>query len=173
MDFQRGEHGMQYRHHAITMIATLAAVLTAAACGSSGSGSNSNGGGTTSGPVSGHSDTVTGVGSSATSGGGGGGGGGGNPYSTAPMARTRSAAEPYFFTPTPDTIAVGTTLNFVFQDVNHTVTFDMNPGTVANISSIAAGGVANADSTRTFSTAGTYTYHCSIHPYMTGTIVVH
>jgi plastocyanin len=158
----------QHRHRAITMIATLAAVLTAAACGSSGSGSSNNNGGGTSGPVSGHSDTVTGVGSAATS-----GGGGGNPYATGPAVHVRSASEPYFFTPTPDTITVGSTMNFVFQDVNHTVTFDTDPGSVANISSVAAGGVANADSTRVFAMAGTYTFHCSIHPYMTGTIVVH
>jgi plastocyanin len=164
----------QHRFHVLTLVATAAAVLAAAACGSSGNGSSNNGGGNTAGPVSGHSDTITGVGSSATSGGGG-GGGGGNPYSTAPSVRSRSAAEPYFFTPTPDTVAVGATVTFAFQDVNHTVTFsaDSNPGNVANISSIAAGGVANADSTRVFSTAGVYMFHCSIHPYMVGVIVVH
>jgi plastocyanin len=163
----------QHRFPVLTLVATAAAVLAAAACGSSGNGSSNNGGGNSSGPVSGHSDTITAVGSSATS--GGGGGGGGNPYSTAPVMRTRSSAEPYFFTPTPDTVAVGSTVTFAFQDVNHTVTFsaDSNPGDVANISSIAAGGVANADSTRVFSTAGVYMYHCSIHPYMVGVIVVH
>jgi plastocyanin len=162
----------QHRFQVLTLVATAAAVITVAACGSSGNGSSNNGGGTASGPVSGHSDTITGVGSSATS---GNGGGGSNPYSTAPIVRTRSAAEPYFFTPTPDTITAGSTVTFAFQDVNHTVTFstDSNPGNVANISSIAAGGVANADSMRVFSTPGVYMYHCSIHPYMVGVIVVH
>jgi plastocyanin len=157
----------QHTHHAFKIVVTAVAVFAAAACGSSGSGAGSNNS-TSAGPVSGHSDTVTGVGSSATS-----GGGSSNPYATGPSVHARSASEPYFFTPTPDTIAVGSTMNFVFQDINHTVTFDTNPGNVANISSLAAGGVARADSTRVFTTPGTYTYHCSIHPYMTGTIVVH
>ena len=38
--------------------------------------------------------------------------------------------------------------------------------------SAAIGGVTNADSTRVFSTPGTYMYHCSIHTYMMGTVVV-
>lgn len=157
-----------HTHQALTLAVTAIVVIAAAACGSSGSsGSNGNG----SGPVSGHSDTITGVGSAATTGGGG-GGGGGNPYSTGPSAHARSASQPYFFTPTPDTVHVGSTVNFVFQDVGHTVTWDNNPGGLANISSLAAGGVTNADSTRVPMTAGTYTWHCSIHTYMTGTLVV-
>jgi plastocyanin len=157
----------QHTQSALKIVATAIAIVTVAACGSSGSGSSNNNN-NSGGPVSGHSDTVVAVGSSATS-----GGGSSNPYSTGPSVHARSAAEPYFFTPTPDTITVGSTMNFVFQDVNHTVTFDTDPGNVASISSVAAGGVANADSTRVFAMAGTYTYHCSIHPYMTGTIVVH
>jgi plastocyanin len=30
----------------------------------------------------------------------------------------------------------------------------------------------NASVSRDFSVAGTYTYHCSIHPEMTGTVIV-
>jgi plastocyanin len=71
----------------------------------------------------------------------------------------------YFFSPTPDTVAAGSTVTFQFDDVAHTVTFDQNPGGLANIPA-----TSNADSTRTL-TAGTYTYHCSIHTYMSGTIV--
>jgi len=71
----------------------------------------------------------------------------------------------YFFSPTPDTIAAGSTMTFQFDDVMHTVTWVQNPGGVANIPA-----TSNADSTRVLS-AGTYTYHCSIHTYMHGTIV--
>jgi plastocyanin len=71
----------------------------------------------------------------------------------------------YYFSPTPDTVVAGSTVIFQFDDVMHTVTFVQNPGGVADIPP-----TSNADSTRTL-TAGTYTYHCSIHTYMTGTIV--
>ena len=71
----------------------------------------------------------------------------------------------YFFSPTPDTVVAGSTVTFQFDDVMHTVTWVENPGGVANIPA-----TSNADSTRVLP-AGTYTYHCSIHTYMTGTIV--
>jgi plastocyanin len=71
----------------------------------------------------------------------------------------------YYFSPTPDTVAAGSTVTFQFDDIMHTVTFVQNPGGVRDITA-----TSNADSTRVL-TAGTYTYHCSIHTYMTGTIV--
>ena len=71
----------------------------------------------------------------------------------------------YFFSPNPDTVVAGSAVTFQFDDVMHTVTWDENPGGVANIPA-----TSNADSTRVLP-AGTYTFHCSIHTYMTGTIV--
>jgi plastocyanin len=71
----------------------------------------------------------------------------------------------YFFSPNPDTVVAGSTVTFQFDDVAHTVTWDQNPGGVANIPA-----TINADATRVLP-AGTYTFHCSIHPYMTATIV--
>jgi plastocyanin len=65
----------------------------------------------------------------------------------------------------PDTVVAGSAVTFQFDDVTHTVTWDQNPGGVANIPA-----TSNADSTRVLP-AGTYTFHCSIHTYMTGTIV--
>jgi len=71
----------------------------------------------------------------------------------------------YFFSPTPDTVVAGSPVTFQFDDIAHTVTWVQNPGSVADIPA-----TNNADSTRVL-TAGTYTYHCSIHTYMHGTIV--
>jgi plastocyanin len=71
----------------------------------------------------------------------------------------------YFFSPTPDTVAAGSTVSFQFDDVMHTVTWVQNPGGVANIPA-----TSNADSTRVLP-AGTDTYHSSIYTYMHGTIV--
>ena len=70
----------------------------------------------------------------------------------------------------PDTITVvlgvNNTVTWINNDtVSHTVTSDtslFDSGTLA----------PGATYTRTFDQAGTYGYHCSIHPFMTGTVVV-
>ncbi len=63
-------------------------------------------------------------------------------------------------------IGVNNTVNFVNQDsVTHTVTAN---GGSFNSGDIAAGSTWN----HTFSTAGTYSFHCVYHTWMTGTIVV-
>jgi plastocyanin len=72
----------------------------------------------------------------------------------------------YYFSPSPDTVAAGSQVKFSFLDVAHTVTFDTGPAQIANIAL-----TSGADSVRTFPKAGTYTWHCSIHPYMHGTLV--
>lgn len=135
----------------------VAVALGAAACSSSMSPSNA-------GPVGGHSSTIVASGTSSMGNPGGGGGYGDG------MVRPFGSGE-FFFSPSPDTVAAGTTVTFQFGNVAHTVTFDTD-GSPANISSLALGGVMEGDSSRTFPTAGTYTYHCSIHTYMMGTVVV-
>jgi plastocyanin len=72
----------------------------------------------------------------------------------------------FSFDPGTLTITAGTTVTWTNRDnAGHTATADdasFNSGRLANGASFG----------QTFSTAGTYTYHCAIHPDMTGTIVV-
>jgi plastocyanin len=130
--------------------AAVTGVLAAAGCSSSTAPN---------GPAGGHSDQIEAVGSAlgCTTGSYGSG-----------------STCTFFFNPTPDTVAVGAAVVFKFDDVAHTVTWD------------AAGGLPNLGFTNgqptgvmnsvvtdgTVTTPGTYTWHCSIHPYMHGTLVV-
>ena len=85
-----------------------------------------------------------------------------------------AAAEPntvtidnFAFGPSPLTVAVGTTVTWVNHDEEpHTV---VNPG-----NKLFKSGALDTDDkfTFTFDKAGTYQYFCSIHPYMTGTVIV-
>ena len=77
-----------------------------------------------------------------------------------------SSGGQYYYSPSPDTVPAGTQVKFSFLDVVHTVIFDTGPTILANINA-----TTGADSVRTFTQAGTYTWHCSIHPYMHGTLV--
>jgi plastocyanin len=73
----------------------------------------------------------------------------------------------YAFSPTTITIPKGAQVVWMnTSDAPHTVTSD----TSAFASSQAFS--QNQTFMMTFNTAGTYTYHCSIHPYMKATIVV-
>jgi len=70
------------------------------------------------------------------------------------------------FNPLVLTVAKGTTITWTNKDaMDHTVTSD---GGLFNSGSIASNGTYP----HTFSSAGTFPYHCSIHPSMTGKIVV-
>jgi plastocyanin len=73
------------------------------------------------------------------------------------------------FSPTPLTVPVGTTVTWVNHDeVPHTVVSDNNPRT------FRSGGLDTDDKfSFNFTKAGTYNYHCSVHPHMTGIIIVH
>ena len=70
------------------------------------------------------------------------------------------------FNPKGITVKAGTTVTWTNNDVmTHTVTADNDSFNSGNIPS---GSVFSF----TFSTAGVFNYHCSIHPSMTGTITV-
>ena len=74
----------------------------------------------------------------------------------------------YAFSPDSITVVIGmnNTVTWTHYDsVPHTVTADDN--------SWGSGDLATgATFTHTFSVAGTFDYHCSIHHYMTGTVIV-
>ena len=91
----------------------------------------------------------------------------------APAAQARvtivsDAATIGAFTPPSVTVSVGQTVAWAFQDANpHTVTADDDSFTSPK------GGLANGKTySHTFDKAGTYKYHCFIHPQMLGTVVV-
>jgi plastocyanin len=70
------------------------------------------------------------------------------------------------FNPNPITVAIGTSVTWTNTDaIAHTSTGDAGGW---NSGVIAPGATFSVN----FPTAGTYTYHCSIHPDMVGTMVV-
>jgi plastocyanin len=124
-------------------VVALMAVLAVAGCGSSGGGTSSSGSST---PAS--TATPTSGGSAAASGG-----------STVEIAN-------FMFTPMTLTVSAGTTVTWKFDDSTpHTVAADDNSFMSPPMSK-------GQTYTHTFATAGTVKYHCSIHPFMTGVIVV-
>jgi len=98
---------------------------------------------------------------SYTTGGGGGYGGGGGGGTGSDVSIKNFA-----FTSNNIPVTKGTTIKWTNNDgVTHTVTADDG--------SFDSGSLTNGASfSHTFSTAGTYTYHCSIHTTMTGTVTV-
>ncbi len=84
----------------------------------------------------------------------------------APAGATQVDIRGFAFAPATVTVAVGGTVSWVNGDTaSHTVVFDDG--------SPSSGTLATGQAfKRTFDTAGTFTYHCSIHPSMTGTVIV-
>jgi plastocyanin len=74
--------------------------------------------------------------------------------------------EGFAFDPADLTVSVGDTITWSNKDsAAHTATAD---GGSFDTGAIASGSATSV----TFATAGTFTYHCSIHPTMTGRVVV-
>ena len=73
------------------------------------------------------------------------------------------------FSPGQVDISSGGQVTWNFNDITeHNVTFSGTAGAPNNI-----GNSAQTSATRTFNTAGTFAYACTIHAGMTGTVVVH
>ena len=72
----------------------------------------------------------------------------------------------FSYDPASATASVGSVVTWTNQDgTSHTVTFDAGP----NCGNLSGGG---GTETVQFNLAGSYPYHCSIHPDMTGTVEV-
>ncbi len=104
---------------------------------------------------------------------GGGGGGGGTP------AHANVSIVEYSFGPSAVTITRGGSVTWNNDGtVAHTVTADsggFSSGQLASATGGGAyggGGTAGGSYTYTFTLPGTYTYHCSNHPTMTGSVTV-
>lgn len=72
----------------------------------------------------------------------------------------------FTFSPADITASIGQTITFTNNDsAPHTATLDDDSCGTTNIANGEAGGL-------TFSTAGTFPFHCAVHPNMKGTITV-
>jgi plastocyanin len=88
------------------------------------------------------------------------------PVTVAKVASPEIRIENFQFTPATVTVPVGTTVNWANNDGTlHTVTSTTK---VFSSAGLDDGGVFSY----TFTSPGTYSYFCKLHPHMTGTIVV-
>jgi plastocyanin len=70
------------------------------------------------------------------------------------------------FNPSPITVSINTTVTWTNKDaIGHTVTSDTG---LFDSGTIGSNGTYSYD----FTTAGTFTYHCKIHPTMVATVIV-
>lgn len=116
-----------------------------------------------------HSVTLTlAIAAALVAGCGGSGGYGGGVTAPPSDGHTIAATPALAFTPASLPVNVGEIVKFSFGTVGHNVFFDAKPGVPTDI----GGTNANVTVSRTFATAGTYTYTCHIHPTMHGEVVV-
>ena len=111
------------------------------------------------------------VGGVVAGGGGGGGGGGSCPANTFCMTISNT------FSPIARTVTTGTTVTWRNDgNTDHNVTWDDAAGRNAALQGDGTGdinpAIAGSSHTRLFNTAGTYGFHCTIHPGMNGTLAV-
>ncbi len=88
------------------------------------------------------------------------------PATTPTPAQANVDISGFAYVPPTLTVSVGTTVTWTNKDsVSHTVTSNDN---LFNSGTLATG----ATFEYTFNQKGIFDYHCSIHPYMTGKIIV-
>ena len=79
------------------------------------------------------------------------------------------AIKNFAFDPSSLTVKSGTGVKWTNQDgTSHTIVSDTGSPVAFSSDSLASG----ASYSFTFTQPGTYTYHCSVHPTMKGTIIV-
>ncbi len=71
------------------------------------------------------------------------------------------------FTPSTVNLSVGGTVNYAFGSLDHNVIFGAGAGAPSDI-----GVTSNATIARSFTTAGTFNYTCTLHAGMNGTVIV-
>jgi plastocyanin len=85
-----------------------------------------------------------------------------------PSAVDVTATNGLAFDPSTARVATGGEVTWEFEATGHNVTFDVVAGAPASI----GGSNANVSISRTFATAGSFPYQCTIHPGMEGTVQV-
>jgi amicyanin len=142
-------------HTAKAVLGTSAVLLLATACGA---GAGSDSGGVISLPSAASAPAMTTMpGMSAT--------GGGTAAKSVPVAANQVSIKDFKFQPAILHVKAGVAVTWT--------NLDEEPHTVVGgplRSAVLAGGQASYSFT--FSKPGTYTYQCSIHPFMHGTVVV-
>src|SRR5581483_1406247 len=88
------------------------------------------------------------------------------PLPSAHAAPAAVSVSSFQFSPSAVTIQAGESVTWSWNGGFHSVTFDA-PSAPADCPAQSSG-----TCTRTFPAAGTYAYHCAIHPSMTGSVTV-
>ena len=92
--------------------------------------------------------------------------GGGGCTTSSEAGGVSAGIENFTFTPAEVTASVGETITWTNADsAAHTVTLDDGACDTGNIAQNASAGLV-------FDAAGSYPFHCKIHPNMTGTITI-
>lgn len=156
---------LQWGQRPAVVCGALGLVVALSACGSGGGYGASSGAVATSRP----SGSSGGIGAYGSSSGSNSAAGSSTTPSRSPAGRTVTVGEingKFAFVPHQITVKPGTTVLWRNKSaMPHTVTSDVVGGFNK---SLGQGGTVSVP----FSKPGTYTYHCSIHPYMHGVIVV-